>query len=100
MLNIATGNFIVDVAEVVNIVLTVYMWIIIARAVISWVNPDPYNKIVIFLYRVTEPLLAPIRRIIPAPSRPVDFSPLIVLLVIIFLKQFLVRTMMQMAGAF
>ena len=100
MLNIATGNFIVAVAEVVNIVLTVYMWIIIARAVISWVNPDPYNKIVIFLYRVTEPLLAPIRRIIPARSLPVDFSPLIVLLVIIFLKQFLVRTMMQMAGAF
>jgi YggT family protein len=100
MLNIATGNFIVAVAEVVNIVLTVYMWIIIARAVISWVNPDPYNKIVIFLYRVTEPLLAPIRRIIPAHSLPVDFSPLIVLLVIIFLKQFLVRTMMQMAGAF
>ena len=98
MLNIATGNLIVAIAKVIDIILTVYMWIIIARAVISWVNPDPYNKIVIFLYRVTEPLLAPIRRIIPSHSLPVDFSPLIVLLVIIFLQQFLVRTMIQIAG--
>lgn len=99
MLNIAAGNFIIATARVLDIVLTVYLWIIIARAVISWVNPDPYNKIVIFLYRVTEPVLAPIRRIIPAHTLPVDFSPLIVLLVIFFLKQFLVRTMIQMAGA-
>jgi YggT family protein len=100
MLNIATGNLIIAIAKVIDIILTVYLWIIIARAVISWVNADPYNKIVVFLYRVTEPVLAPIRRIIPRHSLPIDFSPLIVLLVIFFLQQFLVRTMLQMAGRF
>ncbi len=94
------SNFITAIARVIDIILTVYMWIIIARALISWVNPDPYNKIVIFLYRVTEPVLRPIRRIIPRHSLPIDFAPLIVLLIIIFLQSFLVKTMLQMATGF
>ena len=88
MLSIGMGNFIIALAKVIDIVLTVYMWIIVARALISWVNPDPYNKIVIFLYRVTEPVLRPIRRIIPRHNLPIDFAPLVVLLVIIFLNIF------------
>ncbi len=100
MLNIGTGNFVFALAKVIDIVLTVYMWIIVARALTSWVNPDPYNKIVIFLYRVTEPVLGPIRRIIPRHSLPIDFSPLIVLLVIIFLQYFLVQTMIQWSRGF
>ena len=94
------SNFITTNARVNDIILTVYMWIIIARALISWVNPDPYNKIVIFLYRVTEPVLRPVRRIIPRHSLPIDFAPLIVLLIIIFLQSFLVKTMLQMATGF
>ena len=94
------SNFITAIARVIDIILTVYMWIIIARALISWVNPDPYNKIVIFLYRVTEPVLRPIRRIIPRHSLPIDFAPLVVLLIIIFLQSFLVKTMLQMATGF
>lgn len=94
------NNFIIAIARVIDIILTVYMWIIIARALISWVNPDPYNKIVIFLYRVTEPVLRPVRRIIPRHSLPIDFAPLIVLLIIIFLQSFLVKTMLQMATGF
>ncbi len=94
------SNFITAIARVIDIVLTVYMWIIVARALISWVNPDPYNKIVIFLYRVTEPVLRPIRRIIPRHSLPIDFAPLVVLLIIIFLQSFLVKTMLQMATGF
>ena len=78
------SNFITAIARVIDIILTVYMWIIIARALISWVNPDPYNKIVIFLYRVTEPVLRPERRIIPRHSLPIDIAPLNVLLIIIF----------------
>ena len=96
----ALSNFIIALAKVIDIVLTVYMWIIVARALISWVNPDPYNKIVIFLYRVTEPVLAPIRRIIPRHNLPIDFAPLVVLLVIIFLQYFLVQTMIQAARGF
>ncbi|MDD3249460.1 MAG: YggT family protein [Smithellaceae bacterium] len=96
----ALSNFIIALAKVIDIVLTVYLWIIVARALISWVNPDPYNKIVIFLYRVTEPVLGPIRRIIPRHSLPIDFSPLIALLIIIFLQHFLVQTMIQAAHSF
>jgi YggT family protein len=96
----AVSNFIIALAKVIDIVLTVYMWIIVARALISWVNPDPGNKIVIFLYRVTEPLLGPIRRIIPRHNLPIDFSPLVVLLIIIFLQYFLVQTMIQAARGF
>lgn len=91
------GNFIIGLAKVIEIVLTLYMWIIIIRALISWVNPDPYNQIVIFLYRITEPVLRPIRRILPGNSMGIDFSPIIVILVIIFLQYFLVESIMQLA---
>ena len=97
MLSIGMSNFIIALAKVIDVVLTVYMWIIVARALISWVNPDPHNKIVIFLYRVTEPVLRPLRRLIPRHNLPIDFAPLIVLLVIMFLQFFLVQTMIQMA---
>ena len=91
------GNFIVALAKIIDIALTIYMWIIVFRALISWVNPDPYNQIVVFLYRVTEPVLRPIRRILPMRNIGIDISPIIVILVIIFLQYFLVETMIQMA---
>jgi len=91
-------NFIVALAKVIDLVLIVYMWIIILRAVISWVNADPYNKIVVFIYRVTEPALRPVRRILPAQNLGIDFSPVVVILVIIFLRYFLVQTIIQLAG--
>jgi YggT family protein len=94
------GNFIIGLAKVIDIALTLYMWIIIFRALISWVNPDPYNQIVIFLYRVTEPVLGPIRRRLPMRNIGIDISPIIVILVIIFLQYFLVETMIQMARHF
>jgi YggT family protein len=94
------GNFIIGLAKVIDIALTLYMWIIIFRALISWVNPDPYNQIVIFLYRVTEPVLGPIRRRLPMRNIGIDISPIIVILVIIFLQYFLVETMIQMAHHF
>lgn len=87
-------------AEVIDIVLLSYMVIIVARAVISWVNPDPYNQIVIILYRLTEPVLGPIRRILPMRNIGIDFSPFIVILVIIFLRIFLVQTMRHMTQLF
>jgi YggT family protein len=94
------NNLIVALAKVMDIALTLYMWIIIIRALISWVNPDPYNQIVILLYRFTEPVLRPIRRRLPLGNTGIDFSPIIVILVIVFLKYFLVETMIQMAGRF
>ncbi len=91
------SNLIVALAKIMDIALTIYMWIIVFRALISWVNPDPYNQIVIFLYRVTEPVLGPIRRKLPMGNTGIDFSPVIVLLAILFLKYFLVETMIQLA---
>jgi YggT family protein len=94
------SNFIIALAKVIDIVLTIYMWIIIFRALISWVNPDPYNQIVIFLYRVTEPVLRPIRRIMPMHNTGIDISPIIIILVIVFLQYFLVETIIQLAHYF
>ncbi len=90
-------NFLSAVAEIIDIVLTFYMYIIIARALISWVNPDPYNPIVQFLYRVTEPVLNPLRRLVPVWKLGIDLSPMIALLIIFFLKRFLIPTLMQTA---
>ncbi len=93
------GNFISAVADVLYVVLNIYMWIVIIAALISWVNPDPYNPIVRFLYSVTEPVFNMVRRRLPFPPMGIDFSPLIVLLVILFLQSFLVKTLHQIAAS-
>jgi YggT family protein len=90
------SNFLVALAHVVDIVLTILYWLILIRALISWVNPDPYNPIVQFLYKTTEPILYPIRKILPFSFRiGLDISPIIAFLIIIFLKSFLVRTIIE-----
>jgi len=94
------GNFIEAIARIIDMGLTLYMWLIIIRALISWVNPDPYNPIIRFLYSVTEPVLYQVRRLIPIKGLGIDFAPVIVVLVIIFLQSFLVRTMLQIAVNF
>ncbi|MDQ5987276.1 MAG: hypothetical protein CSYNP_03013 [Syntrophus sp. SKADARSKE-3] len=94
------SNLIVALAKIIDIVLTLYLWIIIAQALISWVNPDPYNPIVRFLYRVTEPVLGPVRRWLPLRGMGIDLSPMVVILVIYFLQFFLVKTMIQFAMYF
>jgi YggT family protein len=86
------GNFVLALATIVNLVLEAYFWVIIARALLSWVNPDPFNPIVRFLYRVTEPVLRPIRRRLPM-QMGLDFSPLIVIVAIKFLQMFLVESL-------
>ncbi len=90
------NNFLSAVASVIGLLLDIYMWIIIARALISWVNPDPYNPIVSFLYRATEPVLSRVRRVIPYLGG-IDLSPLIVLLIIYFLKMFVVKSLYMMS---
>lgn len=93
------GNLVYALANVVDIALSIYMWIVIVSALISWVNPDPYNPIVRFLYGITEPLFNFVRRHLPLPQMGIDFSPLIILLAIVFLQQFLVKTLLQIASA-
>lgn len=91
------NNFVGAIAQIVDFVLTIYMWIIIGRAVISWVNADPYNPIVRFLYEATEPVLSRIRKIVPLSMGGIDFSPMILILGIMFLQSFLVQTLKQVS---
>ncbi len=99
MLKIVFFNFIKALAQIINLSLTLYMWIIIVRAFISWFNPDPRNFLVILLRRLTEPVLRPIRKIIP-PSQlgGLDISPFIIILIIIFMNNFLVGTLIGIAS--
>lgn len=88
-------EFLLAIAWLVEYVLWAYMWIIIVRALISWVNPDPWNPIVRFLHQVTEPVLRPVRQRLPMAG--IDFSPMVVLLAIWFLQRFLVQVLVQAA---
>jgi YggT family protein len=93
------ANLIEALAAVLSMLLTIYMWIVIARAVISWVNPDPYNPIVRFLYSATEPVLYRLRRVLPLYAGGIDFSPILVFVVILFLQRFLVQSLYDLANS-
>jgi len=90
------ANFLGAIATLVEFALSAYIWVIIGRAVISWVNADPYNPIVRFLYEITEPALSRIRRVVPVIGA-LDLSPMILILALIFLRSFLVPTLHQLA---
>ncbi len=90
------GNFVKAVAMILDMGLTFFMWLIIIRALISWVSPDPFNPIVQFLIRATEPILRPIQRALP-PMSGLDLSPLVAIFIIYFLQAFLIRTLYDIA---
>lgn len=91
------SNFLNALAVVIGVVLDLLWWLIIIRALLSWVNPDPYNPIVQFIERTTEPVIAPFRKIVPAHSIGIDLAPLFAILMIYFLKIFLVQTLVGFA---
>lgn len=92
------ANLLQAVAAVLNVVLTLYFWIVIISALLSWVNPDPYNPIVRILRNLTEPVFNQVRRWLPFTMiGGIDLSPIIVLLAIQFVKIFLVQSLMEMA---
>jgi YggT family protein len=91
------GNFLFGLAQVLGMVIRVYMWIVIIRALISWVSPDPYNPIVRFLQSATDPVLYRIRRLIPVSFGGIDFSPLLLIAGLIFLEAFLVQSLLDLA---
>jgi YggT family protein len=93
------GNIVLGLAKVLDVVLTIYMWIIIIRALISWVSPDPYNPIVQVLTKMTEPVLRPIRKLVPPHKVGIDFSPLIAALIILFLQYALINTLYRIGNA-
>lgn len=85
------GNLLIALARVIDLILNLIFWLIFLRALISWVNPDPFNAIVQFLYRTTEPILQPIRKYFPRMG--LDFSPMIAILIIIFIQSFLIASL-------
>ena len=92
------SNLFAAVASVLSVILTVLYWLILIRALISWVNPDPYNPVVKFLNKTTEPILYPIRKMLPVQlSIGIDISPIIAFLIIIFARSFLVKTLLDIS---
>ena len=93
------SNLLIAVATVFHYVLYVFMIITIARAVLSWVSPDPYNPIVRFIHNVTEPVFYQIRKRLPMMFGGMDFSPIAVILIIIFLQKFVVASLVGLAAS-
>lgn len=92
----ALANLIITLARLIDYALEIYFYIIVGRAILSWVNPDPYNPIVRFLYNATEPVLGRIRRFIPYMGG-IDISPIIVIFIIKFGQWFIVKTLIEFA---
>ncbi len=90
------GNLVYAFGYVLDWILDIYMWMIIINALLSWVNPDPYNPVVRFLHAVTEPVLRPLRRLIGYRLGPVDISPLLVVIAIVFAQKFLVSSLIEL----
>ena len=87
--------FLVKLLSFVQLVLNIYMWIVVGAAVVSWVNPDPSNPIVRFLYGVTEPVLYRIRRLIPTSFGGIDIAPMILILVIILIQRVIIDAIIE-----
>ena len=91
------GYFLKAIAEVLDMVLLFYMIVVLARAILSWVSPDPFNPIVRFIHNITEPVLYRIRSILPVVIGGIDLSPILVFLCVIFLRSFLVNSLFRLA---
>ena len=90
------SNLIASIAQLVDAVFTIYTWVLVIRVLISWVNPDPFNPLVQFLMKVTDPVLEPVRRIIP-PIGFLDITPIVVFLLLRAVQSFLVRTLLDLS---
>lgn len=92
------GNFLVALAKLINLVFSAYIWIVVGRAIISWVNADPYNPIVRFLVQATDPVLERIRRYIP-PMGGLDLSPMVLIFALYFLQGIIVPSLLQIGAS-
>ena len=93
------GNIVFAVARVLDTLLSLYFWIVILAAILSWVRPDPYNPVVRTLTALTEPVLYRIRKYLPFTYiNGLDLSPIVVLIVIQLVQSIVVRTLFQFAA--
>ena len=89
------GNFLASIGQILDTILSLYMWVVIINALLSWVNPDPFNPIVRFVHNITEPVLFQIRKRIPVHFGGIDIAPVIVILGIYFLRSFIVNSLLR-----
>jgi len=87
------------VAQILHMVIGIYIWVVIIAALITWVRPDPFNPIVQTLYRLTEPVYAWVRRYIPTAVGGIDLAPLIIIFGLQFLDLFLVKLLFQLSAS-
>jgi len=92
------GNLLQAFGAILDAALSIYWWLIIASVVVSWVGADPYNPIIRFLRSATEPVFYRIRRALPLVFGGMDFTPIVVLLGIEFVRIFLVQSLYQAAA--
>ncbi|HNQ46030.1 MAG TPA: YggT family protein [Syntrophorhabdus sp.] len=90
------GNFVTGIAYILDMLLTVYFWIILIRAVLSWIQPNPYNPAVRIIYNLVDPVTYRISRKIPTRIGAIDFAPFILMIIIVFLQRFLIRSLFDL----
>lgn len=93
------STFIQAIAQILSMVINIYIWVIIISALISWVRPDPYNPIVQILYRLTEPVYAFVRRFIPTVFGGIDIAPIIILVALQFINLFFIKLLFGLASS-
>jgi len=96
---IVISTLIEAVAQLLHMIISIYIWVIIIAALISWVRPDPYNPIVQTLYRLTEPAYAVVRKYIPTVIGGIDLSPIIIILGLQFFDLFVIKILFQVAAS-
>jgi len=94
---IVLSTLLMAIANILNMVIGLYIWIVIISALITWVRPDPYNPIVQILYRLTEPVYAWLRSYIPTNIQGIDIAPLILILALQFFQMFFVELLIRFA---
>ena len=92
------SNLLFAIANLLNLALSLFVWLVIIRALISWFSPDPYNPLFQFLYRITEPILSLVRNSLPNFGG-IDVSPIVVILAVEFLKTFLINSLVELASS-
>lgn len=90
------ASLIVFILQTLSSLLGVYLWVVIIAAVLTWIEPNPYNPIVRFLYGVTEPVFDWVREHLPVFFGGIDFSPLVVIIGIQFIQMWLIPTIFQL----
>lgn len=92
------GNFVTGIAYILDMLLNIYFWIILIRAVLSWIQPNPYNPLVRTIHKLVDPVTYRISRIIPTRIGMIDFAPFILMIIIVFLQRFLIRSLFDLGS--